>query len=761
MKKRGQLTAVLIAMLVLGISVSLMLYYYHIQTEAESERGVDITSSAGETKAVANAYVQTCLDNVVVDVLSRLGEKGGYLELEDDELGISFELDTMHPTESEAVAFTTGGDYFIPYWWFMRKPNDCLSCTMDSKAPSKRLVIEQIQKHVKNNFIACLNDFKGLKDMGYKVETNYEPDLEVVFGEKDTMVKLSMPFSLKKQGVEKVDFDLFESRYNVPLSKFFTIASTITEFQKTVMAIDKQLVNIISLYGKPEYNAIPPLAYSDNEPLYVTWSKTLVERKVREVMMSTIPYITVNGSANEFVIPSADPYSAGVYNTFVWDIFNPDYDISDYHIYFHYLGWPFYFDITPRNGDTIKPDTVVNTFFMNLRPPTYYNRYNFFYDFSVPIIVEIRNNEVANKKGYSFFFALEANVRDNLDMYRFNAGTGSYGPMDYSGVNVTLDYILDNGTRVTATSNQQTTKKLICNNNQKISANVTVSVTDGYTGQPLDDALIQYSCGDYAICPQGYTSYDSGTMKSTYEGRFPICMGGAVYASATGYETAVKNLDTDFNDKKSIDLVLYEKRNLSLEFVVHQATDSNILLGLNGPLKNDEMAILSLEKIRDPHNFFEGHVSYNLLALGNGSLGIESIYLLPGEYTLTGQIIDSEGYTIQAHCKRYCDSYDSDGDCDGYGTVPHDNIDIIPSPMGGIEINSTDPFVVDPDDLKYANKLEIRMVRVRQPTCVDEANMTSTDSCQAPGGVCIGMDEITRWRELNSENYLLLMPRIG
>ncbi|MCF7860642.1 hypothetical protein K9M79_00225 [Candidatus Woesearchaeota archaeon] len=761
MKKRGQITAIMIALLVLAISVSLAYYFYYTQVRTGSEVGVDITSSAGETITIGNTYVQNCLDNALVDIVSKLGERGGYVSLDDNELGISFDLDSMKPTESEAVAFTTGGDYFIPYWWFMRKPNDCLACTMDSKAPSKTLVIEQIDKYVKQEFLDCLQDFKAIKDMGYEVETDLDPQLVVEFGAEDTLVKLSMPFSLKKQDVEKVDFDRFESRYNVPLSKFFTIASTITEFEKTVMAFDKILINIISLYGKPKYDAIPPMAYSDNEPLYVTWSKTLVERQVREVMMSTIPFISINGSANEFVIPSSDPYSAGVYNTFVWDIFDPDYDISAYEIYFHYLGWPFHFDITPRNGDTIKPDTVINTFFMNVRPPTYYNRYNFFYDLSVPVVVEIRNNKVANKKGYSFFFALEANIRDNMDMYRFNDGTGSYGSMDYSNVNVTLDYIISNGTRMVSTSNTQSSRKLFCNTNQRLSANVTVNVIDGYTGQPLNNTLLQYSCGDHAICPQGYAHYDRTTMKSSYEAKFPVCLGGALYASAPGYETAVTNLDTNFEDEKTVEIGLYEKRNVSVDFKVYQATDSNILSGMGGTLNTDEMAIISLQKIRNASNFFEDHVSYKLIAFGNGTTGLDNIDLVPGKYTVSGQILDMAGYTIQAHCKRYCSSYDSDGDCESYSTTPDQNIDISPAPMGGIDINSTDPLIILPQDLRFANNLEIRLVRVRQSTCVDEANMTSTDSCQAPGGICIGMSELTRWMQLNSDNYVELMPRLG
>ena len=76
----------------------------------------------------------------------------------------------------------------------------------------------------------------------------------------------------------------------------------------------------------------------------------------------------------------------------------------------NYNDWPIYFSIRP---EPLTGTSHRQSFYYNIMSPFQTNTYEFYYDLSVPFLVQIHDKNAFNGEGYTLNFAIEANIRDN------------------------------------------------------------------------------------------------------------------------------------------------------------------------------------------------------------------------------------------------------------------------------------------------------------------------------------------------------------
>ena len=84
----------------------------------------------------------------------------------------------------------------------------------------------------------------------------------------------------------------------------------------------------------------------------------------------------------------------------------------------------------------------------------------------------------------------------------------------------------------------------MCNDNQKISGNITIRAKDKLTGEPLSDVVVTFGCGDYAACPTGAVSYSPSLDEPVIIAKLPLCIGGHIRFSKDGYDDAIAFIST-------------------------------------------------------------------------------------------------------------------------------------------------------------------------------------------------------------------------
>ena len=132
-------------------------------------------------------------------------------------------------------------------------------------------------------------------------------------------------------------------------------------------------------------------------------------------------------------------------------------------------------------------------------------RYEFYYDISVPVLIKIDDDAALNGEGYLFQFAIEANIRTSRPM--------SPGVITNVG--------------------EAQQKSLMDDKRQWISGNVTIEAIDNF-GDPVEGVLVRYGCGGLSVTI-GITEINE-EGKAVLVSKFPVsCSSGALSLTKVGY----------------------------------------------------------------------------------------------------------------------------------------------------------------------------------------------------------------------------------
>ena len=696
--KKGQVTAFIIIgliVLVLGILVYFL---------AGREVGFEPVEVSTEALPLQN-FVQNCLDVVSKDALVKLGSHGGYISLDETRYngGRAFRYSPVL-TESDAVTMVDDGEK-IPYWFHMGTRNNCASCEFVSAVPTIDEMEEMMNNYVEDNLNTCIGNLEGIREQGFDIVEAGEFEVKTQIADQNVNFVLNYPVTARIGGSEIDVNDYFVSQ-NVDLMSVYDMAGKIHDTQAETPFIEYTMLHVISSLGRVDSSALPPISDAKTGAGKVVWSVFDVEDKLREQIGIYTSLLTIEGSQN-FYPPVKDLNAEkldvlqGPLFPFIINILPTNRRYDHIAASFNYIDSPtsLYFDINPRDGALIRPDELSNNFFNMFQ--FFLNTYEFSYDLSYPVIVELRDTNAFNGEGYSFTFALESNIRAN-------------NPLLTSG-----------GPRIALS--EQTT--LFNSEKQKISGEITVTTVSD-SGNRLGGVSIHYLCGN-AASYIGETN-DNGVLIS----RFPICSNGEVMFEKQGFLGKRKAYNTKVGKSGEIGSELLQLRpvvarinviprdfvdNLqSFKFSTVDEYKAALEEGLSGSTENLEVYV-TLTRIDDP-------VYTTSVVLGSG---MQEIDLVSGRYSIGAYAVDTTGQpTIPSEIRTV--EYE---DCQTvvmqiFGGCKTRIIDYeLPelesrdrAYVGGIQIDNTTIgwFDITKEDLMGGKTMEIQVVRSEVPTTHDE-----------------------------------------
>ncbi len=644
MNNKGQVTLFIILGIIVLVTAIFLFFFKSELLSAQINVALEQDKATGDA-AVVQQYVSSCLQDVSVEALALLGQHGGYINLSRDDVHNHIFSVLPDSTESDIVDFN-GID--IPYWWYEDSGHGCSRCSITTKnMPSLNLMEEQVNVYVAENLAACLDDFTGIEQQGFTVEEQAAPVVETTAIADTVYVQLTYPIFLEKNSASS-QLEKWYVEIEVPLENIYNAASEITYMQIADQFLEQITLNIISAYSGLDEDRLPPFAGFSEGYATVFWVKALVKEQLKKYLTTYIPLIQIQGTTTAVELTPATKYGSGFFSMLTR---KSAYSFGDISVNFIYDDFPYYFEITPRAGELIRPNTYSQEFFGNILPPIQTNHYNFFYDVSYPVVVSVRDDSALNGHGYTFLYAIEANIRDNRNLVQWAEGKGTFGQLSEvkiglkEGVPTEYPSDFDTTTNKTIyTAVEEPPKTLICDNAQRISGDISVAAYDGLTGKPLTNAAVTFKCGTYKTCAIGTTD-----ATGHYNGKFPICVGGIVRVGMENYYTNYVELDTLPEQKNSIITLLepFKELSVSVKFIPTSRLNNSMsvmsLRNLAFDMNAGNSVILTLEKI--PESIYETPYSQVVSITNNEEA---TITLVSGSYLVSGLHLDEKGVIIPA-----------------------------------------------------------------------------------------------------------------
>ncbi len=623
LKKRGQISVFIIIGIIILLVFGLT-FYIKSRTSRTEEIGPIVEKVPTQLYPI-KLFIEQCIDKTATDAITLIGESGGYTDI--SEFGITH---TADPTTSQAVEFSPESSMNIAYWWYLKSSNDCSgNCEFSSEMPdlksemkkgSERPVMDssiesQIDRYVNNNLNECLNDFRDFEEQGFSVRELGKITTTTTIRNDDVLVSVNYPMQITK-GKTKSKVSNFFTTIPVNLKNIYELAFMITSDEINYKFLERNTLNLIAGFSEIDSGKLPPMAGSKFElssPVY--WTKPTVKTKLEAMLMSYVPLLQVEDTFNYKKRMFDDSIKQRIYSQMDIPSYGDSY--KKLGVDFIYLGWwPIYFDINTKSG-IIMPESAST----NLLPlPIAIQRYNFLYDISYPAIITINSPEAFHSKGYSFRFALEANIRNN------EALNSSF---------VSLKGESDEAS-------------MFCDINKRNSGNIKITTANAQTNEALESVMVYYSCGDES-CFIGETKIKNN--KAVLETKFPICAGGVITFSKPDFLGYSEFLSTELDKEIALPLKKLEPfvyKNIEIKKKRMIKVDGKWIFD-NTPLRlsTNEQAILTLERIGR-----NGEEEFSTAAQYTGSQDKPSeLRIVPGEYKLNIQVILNEKVIIPKEVK--------------------------------------------------------------------------------------------------------------
>ncbi|MBI4149430.1 hypothetical protein HY491_03200, partial [Candidatus Woesearchaeota archaeon] len=546
-------------------------------------------------------YIQSCLRQTGIQALQLIGQQGGYAYPEEQGI-IAVE---QAPTESTAVTFSRD----VPYWHYLESRNSCSGdCRLSSRLHLRLLgdnaVNKELDKYINRELANCL-DFTALNAQGFTITMTGSPESRTIIGESDVTFSAQLPVELR-QGNARQKMEQFVSPLGYNFKALYDTASQLADEMISSSFLELATLTMIDSLdgtrGGTEGNNLPPLAQTDFSHRFSYWLLPDLRADLTNELASIIPYSRVRDTPGYQDIPAATPLQQGVYGNFQ---FQPAAPIP-YQVRFHYLSWQPYLDF--GQGQLLTPTTIGALPILSAIIPPVQN-YNFAYDLSYPVVVELIDENVPLEFNgpYSFLFALEVNIRNNQ-------------PVDDSTLNILFS----------------SDEPLFCNPRQWTNP-ATITVSDG--ASPVPDAEVTFTVGGQR-CPIGITN-----SQGILEAGFPAAI-GQLDATKPGYFSSAQLFSPS---QQSATILLQQLQTINLQAKKIPFRKPGWQPQAAASLLESEEAVISITRIGEP-----GEEELNEAVIISGS-SQQSISLVPGTYQLSATLIRhlEQPYIIPASQKKY------------------------------------------------------------------------------------------------------------
>ncbi len=620
--KKGQVTLFVIIGIIILIAAGIF-FTLRIMFQQPSEQQIisRISEMPVEFQPI-NDFVESCIAKTGKDGIKAIGFHGGYIDL--NRYGIK--ANSLNPTESRAILFNPKDeDSGVAYWHYFKSDNECeYNCECGSEQPflykkqGSPNIETQLEDYVDEKLEECLDEFRVFEQQGFDVKVLSDVETTVNVRNNDVLFYVQYKIEAKKDEIE-FEIDEFIKSVPVELEKIYELAEQIRTNEVSFTYLERWTIEQIAGFGLgTNENKLPPIAAAELDPgeKPVYWVKGDVGEDIKQNMLPIYtPFFTVFNTAN---------YNFDLTGTFyekaILPIASPSKkDYSNLEVKFNYFNWwPIYFDITGRGitGQRIGPETASSSFFSFIG----LKRYNFYYDLSYPVLVDVYSPEAFNDEGLHFYVAFEANLRNN-------------NPLKCEGPGKTIY--------------AEPSASLFCNYNQGCS-NVTIETVDVGTGNALDGVVVYYSSG-LESCDKGFTEISGG--RAVLETSLPQCVGSAcsinavkdgywhypeTYAVRCGKRTNACSNDDVLCNGESLKLSMepYRTNNIIVmkKKMLKQDAKTWVFNNVAEDLSDNEYAMITLEKIKE-HSDEEDLVAAGIFYGNQTSINLYP-GLVPGEYKL-------------------------------------------------------------------------------------------------------------------------------
>ncbi|MBU1946797.1 MAG: hypothetical protein KKC54_07575 [Nanoarchaeota archaeon] len=576
--KRAQVTIFIIMGIIVLIGA---LLYFGIKTETITSEifpnmGITVQEVPVEFQPV-NVFIEECVSQIAEEGIRKIGERGGFIEPK--RYGI---ITVSKPTESDSVRMSPGSDYSVPYWYYMKSPNECAGQCDYIEVPDNMLYLYkkdgfpsiegQLEECITANLGQCLADFKVLKDQGFDVNVLGQLKSKVSIRDNDISISVEYPLEFSRAGSKKISD--FTAVLPLNIKNIYDLAKEVVDMQADYRYLEKDLLNLIVGFSGVDSSMLPPM----QETIFqfgseTRWPVQKVKMDIENVLSSYIQLLQVSSTQNYEPRDRGNSLSSSLYNTGMLIPVSGNYPELKISFMANPEWWPIYFKMNCKG--TCRPESASS----NLMALIGIQRYSFVYDISYPALVTINDPDALNYKGYSFNFFMESNIRQNEPM-----------PPNYIPAP-----LIDSGA------------SMFCDEEKRNSGDITIEVKDA-DDYRLDNIEVIYTCSGTS-CSMGKT--EDGLLVS----KFPSCLGGVVSVVKDGYLGQSKPLDIDENSHDSISFKLNPiiiKRFIVKKKLIEKRGKYWIPTMKIVDLEPNEQAVISLEKADDiTEEDFQSSASYN------------------------------------------------------------------------------------------------------------------------------------------------------
>jgi hypothetical protein len=737
--KKAQISVFIIIGIVIVVALSLFLYFATEQTEKKMEQ-YQLEDIPEEVQPI-RSYITTCINDIGVKAIFELGKHGGYIDPEDAILtGKELKFDENNPTESDGISFFNTK---VPYWLHMKSSNQCIECEYSKNIPSIQKIESQINQYIENKIDQCINSYSSFTKEGFQITEITTPHPKTMIREKDIIINMEFELTVEKNG-RKTNMKKFTTQIPFALKETLQLAFDITKSFYTIQIPEELTMHLISIYsGMDTKEDLPPIAGTSRETKRKIWHITSTKQKVSEVISNHISLMNfANSLNNQPVVGESElnplyPFNIGI---------NTSQELIKKHeVKANYLDWPMYIDINPKEDDILIPSQeeylgIQGYDFFEESPygfePYHLRIYNFYYDIAYPLIIELREPQAFNGEGYSFFFAHEVNIKENLNLKNYLAGSAKI-PLILDKVNFERHFketeleitpaelfpegLIDNA-YFTQTddgtypfNNEET---LFCDKDQRITKEHIIFAKNAETKEDISEVDLFFGCGRYKQCKIHYTEFIESINKTAVIAKLPVCEGGHIFGRKKGYFGIPKFISTKANIGSNITINMEPIKTVKINIKTKDPKDidTSQILATNKSIN----LVVSRLKGDDP---FYRPFNQKAFFIGNGEENIQKIDLIPGEYMITARYIDPEGFVIKAGAE-IIEIPGSDPI-----SLPEEDQEFIPAQLGGTmigeetitELHPKGSWTVTREDLAYAgNTIEFYALKFKKPSTFTE-----------------------------------------
>ena len=640
-KSKGQVTLYIIMGFVLLIALGLVFYLRTLPEEipAEIKRAEELPLQF----LPVSDFVDACLARISTEALTKLGNRAGYIIPE--QYGI--EAITADPTSGSAVQFSPRSSMNVPYWYFLKSANGCRGrCEFAVQRPPLRAasitdnsIETQISNYVSQNIERCTGGFEQFKGQGVFVEKSGDISARTTVTENDISIVLRYPLKITQANAVG-EVNEFSARMELNLKRIYELGSLLTELEAQYRYLENDVLNMIVLFSGIDDKKLPPMAETEFKfGSGESWTKSQVKGNIENMLMSYIPMLKVTGTANyEPFTAIGNELQEALYNVHSTVPLNETF--SDLEVRMTYLDfWPIYFDLN-CDGEHCTSESVSS----NLLALIGIQRYNFVYDVSFPVMVEIYDRNALRGQGYYFRYFLEGNIRNNEVL------KSDFVPLEMVNPNPS---------------------SLLCKESSRNSGQVVVTVKEG--DKLLDDVEVMYSCA-------GETCSIGKTSRGALVAKFPICFGGIVTLNKDGYLARSEILSTELEKPGKIESAMVKLSTVNVKVEKKKMGYSDGKWGFNAassPLEAEEYGMITFRR--------KGQIlDDDLTQSAEFRFGENvSVQLAPGDYELEVRLFTDEDVVIPAD--ERCEGELFFKEC---FTIPKTSINET-FPLGGGKINVT------------------------------------------------------------------------